>query len=183
MIYTTPKPIGRRALFAAAVLALLSMCQISSAASMDPLAKWAWSTNAGWINFNPTIGGNVAVYGDHLEGYIWAENVGWIRLGTHTGGSPHTYANTDATNYGVNRDHSGRLSGYGWGANVGWINFNPTFGGGVTIDPQTGAFAGYAWGENVGWIKLKGGSGPTAYGVVTNFRHFQIYLPLVLKPS
>ena len=74
------------------------------------------------------------------------------------------------------------LSGYGWGANVGWINFAPT-GGGVTIDPQTGAFAGYAWGENVGWISLKGGSGPTAYGVVTDFRHFEIYLPLVLKPS
>ena len=109
MIYTTPKPIGRGALFAAVVLALLGMYQTGSAAGMDPTAKWAWSTNAGWINFNPTAGGNVAVYGDHLEGYIWAENVGWIRLGTHTGGSPHTYANTDATNYGVNRDHSGRL--------------------------------------------------------------------------
>ena len=65
---------------------------------------------------------------------------------------------------------------------MGWINFAPT-GGGVTIDPQTGAFAGYAWGENVGWISLKGGSGPTAYGVVTDFHNFQIYLPLVLKPS
>ena len=182
MIYTTPKPIGRGALFAAVVLAMLGMYQTGSAAGIDPAAKWAWSTNAGWINFNPTVGGDVAVYGDHLEGYIWAENVGWIRLGTHTGGSPHTYANTDATNYGVNRDPSGRLSGYGWGANVGWINFAPT-GGGVTIDPRTGAFAGYAWGENVGWISLKGGSGATAYGVVTDFHHFQIYLPLVLKPS
>ena len=180
MIYTTPKPIGRIALFAAVFLAMMGMYQIGSAAGIDPLAKWAWSENAGWINFNPTVGGSVAVYEDHLEGYIWAENVGWIRLGTHTGGSPHTYANTDATNYGVNRDHSGRLTGYGWGANVGWINFAPT-GGGVTIDPGTGAFAGYAWGENLGWISLKGGSGTTAYGVATNFR--QIYLPLVLKPS
>ncbi len=64
---------------------------------------------------------------------------------------------------------SGRLTGYAWGANVGWINFAPT-GGGVTIDPGTGAFAGYAWGENVGWISLKGGSGATAYGAVTDFR-------------
>jgi hypothetical protein len=146
---------------------------------MDPNSKWAWSTNAGWINFNPT-GGDVAVYRDHLEGYIWAENVGWIRLGTYTGGSPHTYENSAANNYGVNRDPGGRLAGHGWGANVGWIDFAPT-GGGVTIDPGTGAFGGYAWGENVGWISLKGGSGDTAYGVVTDF--CQIYLPLVLKPS
>ena len=148
MIYTIPKPIGRVALFAAVVLALLGICQIGSAAGMDPTAKYAWSTNAGWINFNPT-GGAVAVFVDHLEGTIWAENVGWIRLGTHTGGSPHTYGNSDAANYGVNRDPSGALAGYGWGEKVGWINFAPT-GGGVTIDPQTGAFAGYAWGENVG---------------------------------
>ncbi len=180
MIYTRPKPRGRGALFAAVFLVLLSMCQISSAAGIDSAAKYAWSTNAGWINFNPSAGGDVAVYEDHLEGYAWAENVGWIRLGTHTGGSPHTYENSAADNYGVNRDHSGRLAGYGWGANVGWINFAPT-GGGVTIDPGTGAFAGYAWGENVGWISLKGGSGATAYGVSTDLRHFEIYLPLVLK--
>ena len=176
MIYTTPKTMGRRALFAAVVLALLGICQIVSAAGIDSAAKYAWSTNAGWINFNPTASGDVAVYGDHLEGYAWAENVGWIRLGTHTGGSPHTYGNTAAANYGVNRDPSGALAGYGWGANVGWINFAPT-GGGVTIDPGTGAFAGYAWGENVGWISLKGGNGATAYGVVTGFRQFEIYLP------
>jgi len=181
MIYTRPKPIGRGALFATALLVILGISQIGSAAGMDPTAKWAWSANAGWINFNPTVGG-VAVYGDHLEGYIWAENVGWIRLGTHTGGSPYTYGNADATNYGVNRGPGGALSGFGWGANVGWIHFAPT-GGGVTIGPGTGAFGGYAWGENVGWISLKGGSGATAYGVVTDFRHFQIYLPLVLKPS
>ena len=180
MIYTTPKPKWRGAIFTAIVLAILGMYQTGSAAGIDPTAKWAWSTNAGWINFNPSGGGGVAVYGDHLEGYVWAENIGWIRLGTHTAGSPHTYRNTAANDYGVNRDPSGKLTGYGWGANVGWINFAPN-GEGVTIDPGTGAFAGYAWGENVGWISLKGGSGATAYGVVTNFR--QIYLPLVLKPS
>ena len=182
MNYTTTKPIGRGALFAAVVLVMLGMYQISSAAGIDSAAKYAWSTNAGWINFNPTAGEGVAVFGDHLEGFIWAENVGWIRLGTHTGGSPNTYANSDAHNYGVNRDPSGRLTGYGWGANVGWINFAPP-GGGVTIDPGTGAFSGYAWGENVGWISLKGGSGAKAYGVVTDLGNFQIYLPLVLKPS
>jgi hypothetical protein len=180
MSYATPNPIGRGTVFAAVILGMLGMYQLGSAAGLDPAAKWAWSANAGWINFNPTAGGDVAVYGDHLEGYIWSENVGWIRLGTHTGGSPHTYDSTNAANYGVNRDQGGRLTGYAWGANVGWINFAPT-GGGVTIDPGTGAFFGYAWGENVGWISLKGGSGATAYGVVTDF--CQIYLPLVLKPS
>jgi ELWxxDGT repeat protein len=83
-------------------------------------------------NINSTGGGGVAVYGDHLEGTISAENVGWIRLGTHTGGSPHTYANTDANNYGVNRDHSGILSGYGWGENLGWISLK---GGGAGPRP------------------------------------------------
>ena len=135
MNYKTPKPIGRGALFAVVVSAMLGVYQIGSAAGIDPTDKWAWSTNAGWINFNPTGGGDVAVYGDHLEGYIWAENVGWIRLGTHTGGSPHTYANTDAANYGVNRNATGHLSGYAWSTNVGWINFSPT-GGGVTIAPR-----------------------------------------------
>jgi hypothetical protein len=125
MIYTTPKPIGRGALFATVLLVILSISQIGLTAGIDPTAKWAWSANAGWINFNPTVNEGVAVYGDHLEGYIWAENVGWIRLGTHTGGSPYTYANTDVTNYGVNRNATGHLSGYAWSTNVGWINFLP----------------------------------------------------------
>jgi hypothetical protein len=179
MIYRKPKPKGRVVFFLGVVLGILGMYQTGSAAEIDLTAKWAWSTNAGWINFNLTVGGAVAVYGDHLEGYTWGENVGWIRLGTHTGGGPYTYSNTDAANYGVNRGSGGALSGYAWGTNVGWINFAPT-GGGVTVDPGTGAFAGYAWGENIGWISLKGGSGATAYGVVTDFR--QIYLPLILKP-
>ena len=80
MIYTTQKPIGHGALFAAVVLVLLGIQQIGSAAGIDPAAKWAWSTN-------------------------------------------------------------------------------------------------------VGGISLKGGSGSTAYGVVTDFHQFQIYLPLVLRPS
>jgi hypothetical protein len=103
---------------------MLGRYQTGSAAGINPGAKWSWSTNAGWINFNPTIGGDVAVYGDHLEGYIWAENVGWRRLGTHTGGSPHTYDNTAANNYGAIRDQGGRLTGYAWGENIGWISLN-----------------------------------------------------------
>jgi hypothetical protein len=152
-------------LIAVVVLCLVAVAQASTG-NIDAVDKWAWGTNVGWVNFNPTHGG-VTVYDDHLEGYAWGENIGWIRLGTHTGGSPHTYANTAADNYGVNRDANGNLLGYAWGTNVGWINFSPTHGG-VTIDPDTGSFDGYAWGENVGWIHFKGTA--PAYNVVTEYR-------------
>ncbi len=134
-------------LIAGIVLGLFGVAQAATG-NIDATDKWAWGTNAGWINFRPEHGG-VAVYSDHLEGYAWGENIGWIRLGTHTGGGTHTYANATEDNYGVNRDANGNLSGYAWGSNVGWINFNPSDSQ-VTIDPATGSFDGYAWGENVG---------------------------------
>lgn len=148
---------------------------VALAGNIDPLDKYAWSTNAGWINFN-TLSTEANVYKDHLEGFVWGENIGWIRLGTHTGGGEFTYLNTTADNYGVNRSTDGSLSGYAWAANVGWIKFDPTYGG-VSIDPL-GVFDGYAWGENIGWIKFKG----SGYGVVTNFRDTVIYLPIVMQP-
>jgi hypothetical protein len=162
---------------AALVLALFGLAQAATGGNIDPVDKWAWSTNAGWINFAPTCTGctGVSVYADHLEGYAWGENIGWIRLGTHTGGGAHTYDNTSATDYGVNRDSSGNLSGYAWGTNVGWINFGPT-NGGVTID-ASGSFDGYAWGENIGWIHFKG----TAYNVVAPVSEYHVYLPVVLR--
>jgi hypothetical protein len=147
--------------------------------TIDPVNKWAWGTNVGWINFRPEHGG-VTVYPNHLEGYAWGENIGWIRLGTHTGGGTNHYDNTTNTNYGVNRDASGHLSGYAWSTNVGWINFSPTHGG-VTIDPATGSFDGYAWGENVGWIHFK--NADPAYNVVTDWRVNYLYLPIILKSS
>ena len=136
-----------------------------AAGNIDDTNKYAWSADAGWINFAPDNGG-VIVYSDHLEGDAWGENIGWIRLGSYTGGGTRTYANTTQDNYGVNRDASGNLSGYAWGTNVGWINFNSTHGE-VTIDPITGSFDGYAWGENIGWIHFKN-TGPSAYNVVVS---------------
>jgi hypothetical protein len=158
------------------VLGLLGLSIVATGSSIDPVDKYAWSTNAGWINFDPIYAGGVTVYSDHLEGYAWAENIGWIRLGSHTGGGAHTYGNTSATDYGVNRDGSGALSGYAWSKNVGWIDFQPMYGG-VTIDPDTGSFDGYAWAENVGWIHFKNAS--PAYGVV--IKSYQVYLPVVLR--
>ncbi len=158
------------------LLALFGLVQAATG-NIDETDKWAWSTNAGWINFRPTHGG-VTVYNDHLEGYAWAENIGWIRMGTHTGGSPHAYLNTTKDNYGVNNDGSGNLSGYAWSTTAGWINFDPTHSQ-ATID-STGVFSGYAWGENVGWIHLNKTTDPT-YGVVANFDYYSYHLPVILK--
>ena len=148
------------------VLALLAVGVALAAGNISATNKWAWSTNAGWVNFNPANGG-VTVYNDHLEGYAWAENGGWIRLGAYTGGGTHTYLNTSNTDYGVNRNTgTGALSGYAWSTTAGWVNFAPT-NGGVTVS-DAGVFSGYAWGENIGWIKFNGTAlNSTAYKVAT----------------
>ncbi len=141
--------------FRAASFAGVLICVAGTAwaGNIDGTDKYAWGTNVGWNNFNPTHGGGVTVYDDHLEGYVWAENIGWIKLnGSSGGGSPY-YANTTNSNYGVNNDGSGTLSGYGWSKNVGWVNFKPSDGG-VTIGTGC-SFDGYAWAENVGWIHFK----------------------------
>lgn len=150
-------------LIAAIVIGLFSVVQAAREGNIDPDDRWAWSTNGGWINFNPVHGG-VTVYADHLEGYAWGENVGWIRMGAHTGGGLHTYGNASAGDYGVNVDGNGNLFGYAWGTSVGWINFAPDHGG-VTIDLVGGSLDGYAWGENVGWIHFKHTAVPV-YNVV-----------------
>jgi len=136
------------------------------AGNISSTDKYAWGANTGWNNFEPSNGGGVTVYDDHLEGYAWAENVGWIRLGTHTTGGAHTYTNASQTTYGVNHDGSGNLSGYAWGVNVGWINFNPDDSQ-VTVNTSTGDFDGYAWAENVGWVHFKNAS--PAYKVSTTW--------------
>ncbi len=146
---------------------------VEAAGNIDSVNKWAWGTNVGWINFNPTNGG-VTVCGDHLEGYAWAENIGWIRLGTFSGCAAHTYTNTSTTNYGVNRNSAGNFSGYAWSTNAGWIKFDPTFGG-MTIN-SSGSFDGYAWGENIGWIHFKG-TGSVPY----NVQLARLFLPLILR--
>jgi hypothetical protein len=145
-------------LLPAALLGLIGLAASSSslAAQIDPTEKYAWSTNSGWIDHRTTLA-EVTVYEDHLEGHAWSENGGWIKLGSYSGGGSHSYANSSASDWGVNRDASGNLSGYGWSSNGGWIDFSPQ-GGGVTIAPATGDFDGYAWGENIGWIHFQNAS-------------------------
>ncbi len=124
---------------------------------IDPTNKCAWTENTGWANAAPTNGG-VTVYYNETNGYLtglaWGENIGWIKLGNDAGGP---YANTNATDWGVNLDTTGNLTGLAWGENVGWIKFNPS-NSVVTIDKTTGRFTGDAWGENIGWVRFKGAS-------------------------
>jgi len=123
--------------------------------TIDVSNKFDWSENSGWQNWRPTHT-NVTVVKNgaagYLSGYAWAENIGWVKMGVTNGLYP--YANTAATNYGVNMDAAGKLSGYAWSETCGWINFSNTYSQ-VTISTNTGSFNGYAWGENVGWVHFK----------------------------
>lgn len=123
---------------------------------IDPTNTYAWAENAGWLNASPTNSGVTVHFdgtsGGYLTGHVWSENMGWIKLGDNTGGP---YANTSASDWGVNLDESGKLSGYAWGENVGWITFSPSTSV-TTIDRRNGCFEGKAWGENIGWISFRG---------------------------
>lgn len=138
-----------------------NLLEAQSESNIDSVERWAWSSNAGWINLRPAHGG-VTVFADHLEGWAWGENVGWVRFGTVDQGFPHKYANASPETYGVNHDGGGNLSGYAWGSSIGWVNFAPNHGG-VTVDLDTGRFDGYAWSENAGWLSFRN-TGDVAYG-------------------
>lgn len=144
-----------------ALLFCLALPATGFAGTISATDKYAWSENTGWLNFGPTNGG-VTVYPPYLSGYLWQQNIGWIKLGANAGGP---YANTGATDWGVNRDSAGNLSGYAWSEAMGWINFAPAHGG-VAINTVSGAFDGYAWGANIGWTRFRSQPGAAvAYGV------------------
>ena len=149
---------GRTAIgWAIGVAALLTGSVVWATGNIAPANSFAWSENAGWINFAPTNGGVTAATAG-LSGYAWAENIGWVKLAAV--GS--TYQNTTTNDWGVKL--VGRtLKGFAWCENAGWINFAPA-NGGVTIQSD-GQFAGYAWSENVGWVHFQNAS--PAYGVRT----------------
>jgi hypothetical protein len=133
--------------------------------NIDLVNKYAWSENAGWIDFRPGFGG-VNVADSALTGYAWGENIGWISMNCLNTGS------CGVVNYKVANDGQGNLSGYAWSQDSGWINFNPPFGG-VRIN-GVGDFLGYAWGENIGWIVFNcattGSCGVVNYKVNTTWR-------------
>jgi len=100
---------------------------------IDPVYKYAWSENSGWINFGCDHC-NVHITDTSLTGYAWGENIGWIRL--------------DPPNGGVLNDGEGHLSGHAWAEGAGWINFS-----GVTINNE-GYFLGYASSTRTGRISF-----------------------------
>ena len=142
--------------WATGLAALLAGSITWAGGNIDQANSFAWSENAGWINFAPSNAVVTVTAGQGLSGYAWAENIGWIKLAAV--GS--TYGNTTTNDWGVKL--AGKtLSGFAWSENTGWINFAPS-NGGVTI--SNGWFNGYAWSENVGWIHL---NGTPTYGVRT----------------
>jgi Putative peptidoglycan binding domain len=124
--------------------------------TVDLINKWAWSENAGWIDFAATSS-NVHITDTTLTGYAYAENIGWISFNCSN-------TNSCATNaYAVTNNGEGALSGYAWGENTGWVHFAPSSGG-VTIS-SSGFFTGTAYSENIGWIVFN-----TDHPVTTDWR-------------
>jgi len=97
--------------------------------TIDSTYKYAWSNQAGWINFNPS-NGNIKITDNGITGYAWSENYGWINMAP--------------SQSGVKINSNGTLSGYAWGENLGWINFS-----GVSINCN-GQFKGTASGDIIG---------------------------------
>ena len=83
--------------------------------AIDTISRYAWSENAGWIDFGT---GSVNVTATELTGYAWSENVGWISMNCSNTASCGT------VDFKVVNDGAGNLSGYAWGENTGWIDFN-----------------------------------------------------------
>jgi len=67
------------------VILLLAAPAVASAAG-GSLSGYAWSSSAGWVNFNPTHGGvTIDPVSGSLSGWAWAENIGWIHLAAESG--------------------------------------------------------------------------------------------------
>jgi hypothetical protein len=136
---------------------------LAQASNIGEGDQYAWSANAGWINFiphRPNTGDGVRVSDSYLSGYAWSANVGWINFGDGTPANSVRYANTNSADFGVNHDGGGNLSGLAWSANTGWINFGLASSTNINrprFDAVNGAFSGYAWSANLGWINLATG--------------------------
>ena len=142
----------------ALVLLLSAVCL--GATNIDPVLKYVWGENIGWVTLRDAGADGIRVHATFLAGYAWGENVGWINLGAGRPTNGTAYANVNNTDFGVNIDPiTGNLFGLAWGENIGWINFDTltALGGSgkqARLDTVANRFRGYAWGENVGWINL-----------------------------
>ncbi|MEI6231624.1 MAG: hypothetical protein WCT04_01125 [Planctomycetota bacterium] len=106
--------------------------------TIDSIGKYAYSETATWINFAPTDGG-VTVTRTGLSGFAWCKGAGWIKLGSDAGGP---YANTSATDWGVNVTYS-----------------TPVPGGGPILGPCLAAEKALGGVERGQWSDQQGNSG------------------------
>lgn len=133
------------------LLVLTSIANAQSTISIDD--RYAYSANAGWIDFRADATYGTRVLDTCLSGYAYAANFGWIHLGDGTPDNGHSYSNSSAADYGVNVSPNGQLTGYAYAANAGWIIFEQAHGI-PSLNLITGKFTGYAYAPNLGWIAL-----------------------------
>jgi hypothetical protein len=144
-------------LLAAVLLSVLNLqlATVHAATTMDPSNKYAWSANAGWMDWSGGSGQTatgVVIGAYFCSGYIYSANVGWINLGSGAPTNGIYYQNLSANDFGVNLDAFGNLRGYAYGANIGWINFETN--GAPKINMINGQMSGSVWSANCGWISL-----------------------------
>lgn len=144
--------------FSAVMVFVLASAAVHAQSNINPVDKFAWGENTGFINWFDANGGTdgVRVEATFLSGFAWGENIGWINFGNGTPANGTNYANVDGSDFGVNLAMDGSLNGFAWGENIGWINFDTSAVSPdqARLDAPAGRFRGYAWGENIGWINL-----------------------------
>lgn len=97
--------------------------------------QYAWSENAGFINFGTGVGaGDIHITDAGITGHAWSDLFGWI--------------NMNPPGSGVTFMTPGVLTGSVWGENTGYINFS-----GVQID-NNGIFSGVATGAVTGDVSF-----------------------------
>jgi hypothetical protein len=144
---------------------LLLICCLKASVAMGaettihPENSFAWSGNAGWLNWRGNVTDGAQVGEFVCSGHVYSANTGWIHLGSGLPANGVSYLNNSSSDFGVNRDGLGNLSGLAYGANIGWLLFtNRTSTGasfdGPRVDPLTGRFSGSVYGSNIGWISL-----------------------------
>jgi hypothetical protein len=135
------------------------------------ITGWAWSSNIGWIKFDPTGGASDVYYNPGngaVSGYAWSPNIGWVDFGPSGGypaapnsGAALPASHADGPMTGWAKAITGSMTG-GWD---GWIKLSdpswaPDTDGlkgvtSVTGSGGKGYLKGYAWGsEVVGWVNF-----------------------------
>lgn len=139
--------------FSPILFPLFGILPLAAQSTISTVDNYAYSANAGWIDFRPSAVSGAVATDTYLTGHAYAANFGWISLGSGTPDNEHTFSNSSATDYGVNIAPDGKLAGYAYAANIGWIVFEQSHGK-PELDLCTGKFTGFAYSANIGWIPL-----------------------------